>query len=295
MKTSMFNLRRSGIFPALMTILFASLIVMASALAETKPVTITFYHTSDVHEFSDKFTRIVKFVSDKKAKGENVLFIDSGDRFDTGDLSPLFTRGEAISEMFGAAHYDAVVPGNHDYVFGAKRLAELNKKYSIPMIVANWPSQNYPPYSIHTFDGVRVGIIGIATHISNYLYDKEFDRTDTKEAVEKYVKELEGKADIIVLVTHIGRAGDRALAKDVPRLDVILGGHDHAVVAEVIPNNRTGTVLQHSGTEGELLGEVTLTWDGEKISDQKMRHIEITEDMEPSEEMRAIVNKYKAR
>lgn len=294
MKPHFLVISTSKVIPAFLTTLFLSCLVMTSVLAGDKPVTITFYHTSDIHEFSDKFTQIAKLVADKRAAGENILFVDSGDRFDTGDLSPLFTRGEAISEMFGAAKYDAVVPGNHDYVYGSKRLAELNEKYAIPMVTANWPPQKYPPYSIHTFDGVRVGIIGIATGLSNYLYDKKLNVESIGEAVAKTVKELETKADIIILLTHIGSSGDIGIAKDIPRLDIIFGGHQHTKISKTEPNARTGTIIQHSGCYGESLGEVTLTWDGDKIVDQKMRLIEITDDMEPSEEMRIIVNKYKA-
>lgn len=307
MKINKIKMQTDKVMKTIMAVLFLSCMVMTSVSANGKPVTITFYHTSDIHEYSDGFTRIAKFVNDKRAEGGNILFVDSGDRFDTGDLTPLFTRGEAISEMFGAAHYDAVVPGNHDYVYGSKRLAELNEKYSIPMLAANWPSQKYPPYRIYTFNGVRVGIIGIATDISNYLYDKELniDRSsgltpqnlndNIEGPVKAAVKELEPKADIIVLLTHIGSSRDIELAKAIPRLDIIFGGHDHAKLLKIEPNERTGTIILHSSSYGRFLGEVTITWDGGKIVDQKMRLIAVTKDMEQSEELKIIANKYKTR
>lgn len=277
------------------TTLFLACMLVTSVFANAEPVTITFYHTSDIHEYSDGLTRIAKFVQDKQDEGGNILFVDTGDWFDTGDLTPLFTRGEAIMEMIGASNYDAVVPGNHDYRYGSERLSELADTYAIPILTANWPTQKYPRYRIHTFNGVKVGIIGTATLISNYVWDKDIKIENIADAVKAAVAELETQADIIVLLTHVGRSGDAGLAKAVPRLDLIFGGHDHAIVAKIEPNERTGTIILHSGSYGKFLGEVTITWDGEKIVDQNMQHIEMTKDMEQSEALTRIVNKYKTR
>lgn len=279
----------------LISILLLSCMIVTSVLANGKPVTITFYHTSDIHENSDGLTRIAKFVDDKRAEGGNILFVDSGDWFDTGNLSPLFTRGEAIMEMMAACKYDAVVPGNHDFVYGAERLAELATKYSIPILAANWPSQKYPHYRIFTFNGVRVGIIGTATLISNYVWDKDIKIENIAEAVKSTVAELEKKADIIVLLTHGGKASDVGLANVSPRIDIIFGGHEHRKYSGPEAGETFKTLIQHSGMYGESLGEVVITWDGEKIIDHKMRVIDISKDMEPSEAVKIIANKYLTR
>ena len=90
------------------------------AVGATNEVIITFYHTSDIHENSENLTRIAQFIQDQKTKNPNVLFLDTGDWFNLGDLTDLDTRGEAISELMGAMMYDAVILGNNDYSFGTK-------------------------------------------------------------------------------------------------------------------------------------------------------------------------------
>lgn len=278
----------------LITSLFLSCIVATSIFATgtSKPVAITFYHTSDFHENSFGLARIAKFVNDKRDEGENILFFDTGDWFNKGDLTPLETRGEAMLEIMGACKYDAVVPGNHDYFYGTARLAELATKYSIPILTANWPAQKYPSYRIHTFEGVRVGVIGIATLISNYVCDDDIQIQNIEAAVKATVAELETKTDIIVLLTHVGRGLDLKLAKENPRLDVIFGGHNHSLYTNLTLEEKPETLIRHSGSHGRSLGEVTLTWDGEKISDTQTRIIKISEKMEQSEEVKAIVDKY---
>ena len=284
----------------LILILVLSYIVVTSGFsAETsKPVTIIFYHTSDLHEHSDGLPRIAKFVNDKKDEGGNILFVDTGDWFNKGDLTPLNTRGEAIVEMMGACKYDAVIPGNHDYTFGTKRLVELVDKYSIPLLAANctWPKKFLPkkvlPYSIHEFEGVRIGIIGTASTITNRASDKDLKIQPIEQSVKIFVKQLESEADIIVLLTHTGVIADRKLITAIPRLDILFGGHDHKKFSKLEFNEKTRTVLQHSGAYGKFLGELTITWDGEKIVDHKLRLIAVSKKMAPSRTVKAIADKY---
>ncbi len=279
-----------------MLMLFLTCIVVTSVSAETlKPVTITFYHTSDLHEHSAGLSRIAKFVNDKKNDGGHVLFIDTGDWFNKGDLTPLNTQGEAIVEMMGACKYDAVITGNHDYTFGTKRLVELVDKYSIPLLAANWAgTKTFPSYHIHEFNGVKVGVIGTASTILNKAKDKDMKVQPVEQSVKAIVKKLENEVDIIVLLTHLGVEKDRELITAIPRLDILFGGHSHKQFSKLEFNEETRTALQHSGSRGKRLGELTLTWDGERVINYKSRLIRISEEMAPSKKVKTIADKYLA-
>ena len=263
--------------------------------AETK---ITFYHTSDLHEHSGNLPRIAEFVDAQRKKEGHIIFLDTGDWCNKGDLTPLNTRGEAIVEMMGACKYDAVIPGNHDYSFGTKRLAELVDKYKIPLRVANctWLENTKPkcaaPYKIHTFDKVRVAIIGIATLNRDQAADKLKKLDPVAQSVKKVLDELAGKADIFVLMTHLGPPEDRKLIKALPRLDIVFGGHHHQRFTKLEYNKTTRTALQHSGCFGNHLGEMVITWDGKQITEHKVRLIKITRDMPASTRVRAVADKY---
>jgi 5'-nucleotidase/UDP-sugar diphosphatase len=279
-------------------VLFLACLVVTCGCSTTtsRPVTITFYHTSDLHEHSAGLPRIAKLVNDKKDEGGNVLFVDTGDWFNKGDLTPLNTRGEAIVEMMGACEYDAVITGNHEYSFGTNRLVELVQRHSIPLLAANWTgSREFPSYSIHEFNGARVGIIGAASTVMNHAKDSDMPVQPTEQAVKAVVKELEGKVDVIVLLTHLGVGEDRKLIAAIPRLDVLFGGHHHKLFRELVFNEETRTVLQHSGDYGKFVGELTVTWDGSKVTDHKSRIITVSEEMAPSKKVKAIADKYLAR
>ncbi|GAG35637.1 unnamed protein product, partial [marine sediment metagenome] len=231
-------------------------------------VTVTFYHTSNLHENSTNLPQIARLVRDKKEKDSNVLFLDCGDRFNNGDLTPLKTRGEAMSAMIQAMSYDAVVPGNHDITFGSKRFLELVDKYSLPLLCANcvWAGdmkpKNVVPYKIYELNGVTVAIIGITTSISHVtttgyimkdadgLLDVRWETSEIIESIKSMVIDLQEKADIIVLMTPVGQKVNRELARALPRIDLIAGGHTHDTFDTMIFDEQVQTVIQHSGVWG---------------------------------------------
>ena len=272
---------------------------VAACGAETgKPVTVTFYHTSDLHEHSVSLPRIAHLVAERRKKDPNVLFVDTGDWMNKGDLTPLKTRGEAIVAMMGAARYDAVIPGNHDFTYAAGRLVELVGKYSLPMLAANceWSKRPKPkapaPYRICKLNGVTVGIIGTAPPFVGGVKGPSLKILPIATSVRGVLAEVDKQADVIVLLTHVGPPADKKLIRALPRVDILFGGHHHKRFASLNFDKTTKTILQHSGFFGETLGEVVITWDGKKITGRKSRLITITPKMPQSDAVKAVVDKY---
>ena len=281
-------------------VVWAALVGICDAQT-TRPVSVTFYHTSDIHEHSGGLPRIARLVAEKRKANPNVLFVDTGDWCNKGDLTPLNTRGEAIVEMLRAAGYDAVIPGNHDFTFGGRHLAELADKYSLPLLAANcrWAEdvrcRCAASYRICKLRGVTVGIIGTAPPFVGDEKGPSVQILPIAEAVEPLLAEVAAQADIVVLLTHVGPPADKKLIELLPRVDILFGGHHHKQFAKLNFDKRTNTVLQHSGCFGQMVGEVTVTWDGRKITDRKLRLIRITEDMPAAEAVRAVADKYLSR
>lgn len=276
------------------------LFVLATAAAAGQ-VTITFYHTSDLHEHAAPLARIAQLVQDQRTARKNVVFVDTGDWFNKGNLTPLNLRGGAMAELMGSMRYDAVIAGNHDRTHGTPRLAELVDKHSLPLTAANctWPREatpaNVKPYRVFTFDGVRVAVIGTATPVKNAGTDDLLVVRPIVPAVRKVLAELEGKADIVCLLTHIGVPEDKRLMQALPRLDLILGGHHHKRFARLNYNKATKTILQHSGANGQCIGEVAVVWDGEKIVSRRARLVNVTQAMPEAPAVVTVRSRYLAK
>ncbi len=70
-------------------------------------------YTNDLHANTD----IISTIQDNK----NTLWIDGGDLLHGTDIA-LMTQGEAIVDLANNAGLDILVPGNHDFDYGWKRL-----------------------------------------------------------------------------------------------------------------------------------------------------------------------------
>ena len=73
------------------------------------------------------------------------------------------------------------------------------------------------------------------------------------------LKSAPHSCDIIVALTHMRCPDDRMLAKSVPEIDFILGGHDHSYITEVDPE--TGVFLIKSGTDFEEFNNLDVLFD----------------------------------
>lgn len=269
-------------------------------------VGVTFYHTADIHENATPLPRIAGFVESRKNVDPNVLFVDSGDWFNKGDLAELSTRGEAIVAMLSASKYDALVPGNHEHSFGTQRLGELIDRFTLPVVAANviWPEDLEPehavPYRIFELEGVTVAIIGAATPFKGPAwampeFDELLEILPVEESIGDIVAMLEERADIIVVLSHLGIAQDKWLAQAFPGVDIIFGGHDHTISPEAFTADGTfadGTIIQHSGGFGLAIGELTVVWDGERIVEARMRLVQATDELPVSVAVEEIRQEY---
>ncbi|MBN2328629.1 MAG: bifunctional metallophosphatase/5'-nucleotidase [Candidatus Omnitrophica bacterium] len=273
-------------------LLFAALFIQSAAYSDETRITI--FHTSDLHDHSQNIPQIARFIDDQKKNDPNVLFVDTGDWFNKGDLTELETRGEAIVSLMSLCRYDAVIMGNHEYSFGARRLIELATRYSLPLLAANcaWssdiPSVDVPASKIYQFDGASVAVLGLASHYLNHKVDDLVNVHFDIDAIRSLLDELDAQADILVLLTHVGGKTDLELVEQLPRVDLILGGHDHHIYREMVYNDQVKTILHHSGRNGECLGKIVFGWDGKSITDREATIIDITQDMpaDPRVQMR---------
>jgi len=67
--------------------------------------------------------------------------------------------------------------------------------------------------------------------------------------------------DIIIGLTHIGTGLDRKLAKKVKGIDIIVGGHSHEYIHEMVGN----TIIVQDGARGEYLGVLKFTFKDGRI------------------------------
>ena len=249
--------------PAPLLVVLLAFALPAVALGQT-PITII--HVNDTHSHVDSFgprdaslegtigglERAATLIGRLKATEPNPLFLHAGDAFH-GDLffNALYDVPElAVLKSLGV---DAMTVGNHEFdltpaaLTGAlNAVAPIEKGGTFPMTSANldftadackaWQPCALLPYWVkpgilRTVGGVRVGIFGLTIPTDPTMQPKPVVvQADVEARAAAAVALLKGQgAQVVVFLSHLGGAGDRAVVSKVAGIDVVVQGHDHAL------------------------------------------------------------------
>ena len=220
----------------------------------------------------------------REERGHETLLIDAGDICDGTPFSTVY-HGDADVAVMNALNYDFACPGNHEYNNSLELAKKLRDSAHFPFISANSKIKAdglllYQPYVIKEISGVKIAFFGLMTIDAQTYPAARNDLTLELplETAKRLVPELRKKADLVVAVTHIGFAEDKMMAKEVPGIDLIVGGHSHSLVArpEVVRQtdgvNQTLIVqdFQWAATLGRL--DMTLHYDAATSSWNISKH-----------------------
>ena len=197
------------------------------------------------------------------------LLLDAGDAWQ-GTFISNTNKGEAVTKAMNLMRYDALAVGNHEFDWGQEVLAQRAKEASFPFLASNVIETRTglsPPYLrpfvIKDLGITRVGIIGLtnpgsativkATSVTGLLFQPAAD------SIRPLIGEVQKQADIIVVAAHIGLIDAVQLARDVPGIDVIVAGHDHAAIQTARVEGRTTIV--NAGAYTQYLGRLEIVVD----------------------------------
>ncbi len=195
----------------------------------------------------------------------NFLVLSGGDMWSGPSISTWF-QGEPMVEVMNAMDYDAAAIGNHEFDFKVNVLEQRLSEQSFPLLAANIvekASNEIPdfaePYIIEEIDGVKIGIIGLAsltTPSSTFPANVEdYSFTDYEDAINTYAREAkEDGATVLILLGHICYDEMKDLV-DVAKengISIIGGGHCHQKYIEMMD----GVVLMQTGSGMRAYGKV---------------------------------------
>ncbi|WP_215776839.1 bifunctional UDP-sugar hydrolase/5'-nucleotidase UshA [Paludibacterium sp. B53371] len=268
----------------------------AQAAQPGKTYDFTIVHTNDLHGrfwpdadgeygLAAQKALIDQIRAEVRQAGGRTLVLNAGDvntgvpESDMQDAEPMFRGMNAIA-------YDAMALGNHE--FDKPRSVLLRQKgwAAFPLLSANlYQGKTRPFAATAQFDlgGLKVAVLGLTTPDTPKLVNPQnlsgahFVAPEREAA--KLVPALRRKADVVIALTHLGyypdgqhgvnAPGDVELARTVPGIDVIVGGHSHTAVcmsgpnqletthqpgAPCRPDQQNGTWIMQTGEWGKSVG-----------------------------------------
>lgn len=239
-------------------------------------------NTGDIHEMSYYLPKVAHFIKKFREEHENVLVFDAGDRFtwwptynfyyengtnDTvlTDLKSLNTNGKAILDVLSMVGYDAMVFGNHSWVYTMDTLVMRVNEFRLPILSCNIiypPDIPSKPSAIFSFGEVRIGVVGVTTGMKDHVLpgDSLNVGSPTSHFVVNEINLLQNNTDLVILLTHELDNTDEITAYTLQGFDVLIGGHSHTAMNTLI----VGKLMTKAGLGGMYVGITEIIWNTEK-------------------------------
>ena len=297
-------MRKLTVYALVMALILSFIPLARAEEAGTRSFRLLFTH--DIHSYLELTVDVVNGVKRehggaarlaaliKEYRTENSLYMDGGD-FSQGTL---FQAGYVNSayelRALGLLGCDATTFGNHEWDNGGTGLAKMLLSANasgdpLPLIVQSnldfsgeltneqrdvmnaMETVGAVETAVLTLDnGLRIGVFGLMG--IEAIEDSPTSGMKWKNyitAAKDAVKELDGKCDLIICLSHSGTTGDGKtgedfdLIKEVPGIDFVLSAHSHTSYPELIMSG--DTALGSAGSYLENLGVIDFEVSGGEV------------------------------
>jgi sulfur-oxidizing protein SoxB len=231
----------------------------------------------------DRIATILKSI--RAERGDRVMFLDGGDTWQNSYTS-LQTKGQDMVDCMALLKPDAMT-GHWEFTLGTDRVKQLVDNLGFPFLAQNmrdteWDEPAFKPSAMFERGGVKIAVIGQAFPytpianprwmIPNWSFGIRED--DLRANVEKVRKD---GAQLVVLLSHNGFDVDRKLASRVSGIDVILTGHTHDALPDVVKVGKT--LLVASGSHGKFVSRLDLDVRDGEVKGHRYRLIPVFSDV----------------
>jgi hypothetical protein len=232
------------------------------------------------------------------------VIVDSGDLLNEDEEIPESAaqatklKAELIAQIYNKIGVDAVNVGELDLALGVDYLKEFSKKQNFPFISANLVDAKGAPifkrYIVKKVNGKNIGIFGVIGDTSEMAAKvSEISKgaasvQDPLKAAESVIKELTGKVDYMIALTHQGTNRDWVIARRVQGIDLVVGGHDKQKTKD--PNEADKTLIVQSGEKNQYQGMLEVAMDGSKKWTNKL--VPLGDDVPNDDGIKAMITAY---
>ncbi|MHB8837116.1 MAG: bifunctional UDP-sugar hydrolase/5'-nucleotidase, partial [Candidatus Methylomirabilia bacterium] len=204
----------------------------------------------------------------ERARSTPLLVLDTGGTFlknteDAANAPLAELTSAAMVEGLGKIGYDALNLGRIDLLLPPDLLRKLGARAAFPLLSANIvDAAGKAPFKgwiVKKEGRLRVGIFGLSGNQPLGLPElpgRDLKVRDPVEAARAAVTGLRDSADLVIALSQLGLEGDVRLAREVPGIDIILGGFTRQITPQ--PRSEGTTLILHSGAKGMQLGRLGL-------------------------------------
>lgn len=278
-------------------VLAAALTAALAFFPPPRPTQVAVYHFNDFHgqvepvlrkgSAEGGLSRLVGLLRERKAQAaaneRTALVLFAGDLFTGTAFSTLF-QGEPETTLLSQVGLNGATTGNHEWDFGAEVLRKRAEEASFPFLLCNVTAEEghaafWKPYTILRAGPLRVALTGVTTpetplttapgNTAGYRF------MDPVTSLRALLSAHGSEGDLWIVLSHCGFEQDRRIAREVPGVALVVGGHDHRILER--PWVESGVPIVQAGDRGRYLGEVLLLIHGKRVEGVEGRLLPVTD------------------
>ena len=240
---------------------------LGSCTVDDNKISFTLLQLNDVYEISSiqggnfgGMARVETIHKELLKENENTMLVMAGDFLNPSLLGGMKINGEKIRgkqmiEVMNAMNFDVVAFGNHEFDIPKKDLQNRINESSFPWISSNIFLKNSDTIKrfyqltdgisrsikgsfikeISDADGtkIKIGFISVCipSNPKEYVLYK-----DMFSSIQKEYELIKEEVDVVIGLTHVKIEHDREIARLLPNIPLIMGGHEHDHKNEMIGN-----------------------------------------------------------
>lgn len=292
------------------TVVFAAAFFLLSCSSEDpvspdvgpQPEQIVIFSINDPHGKIHNFDRIKAIIDQEKETESQVFFVSGGDIFSGNPIVDYHPeKGSPIVDLMGRAGMDVSALGNHEFDYGQQVLQERMLQANFPFLCANLVRSTTGftiprGKAIIEKDGFKIAFLGVVEtgSVENkpLSHPKKLEGLEFSEGVDAlsmFSDDLDvNEADLVVALTHYGRSGDQMILQQHSFVDLVIGGHNHAVYSEQV----AGRYMVQSGADLKFLTKLSLTVEKGEIKDYRYELIDLNTGGERDSELTKLIEEY---
>jgi 2',3'-cyclic-nucleotide 2'-phosphodiesterase (5'-nucleotidase family) len=223
--------------------------------------------------------------------------VDAGDFLGFGGEQDSL-KSEFLVRMMDKLHYDVVTLGEREFGFGQRFLLDTFRKTKIDLVSANVVRADtkkpfVKPYVIRKIGSVRVAFTGLL------MKDAKLRTTPSESALEilepietarTLIPQLRKKADVVVVLSHLGVTESQRLAVEVPGIDVMIFGHQAGLYKQIVQTQ--GVVNVRGGERGQYIPGIHLVVEDGKVVSYDGDVVELNDKFPADETMNQAVEAF---
>ena len=254
---------------------------------------------NDMHAAIDMMPQFAGLVDSLRGVYPDLLVFSAGDN----------RTGNPVNDQYDPANYpmialmnevgfDLSAVGNHEWDGGIEGLQRNIEDAQFPFLCANvvipqGMKLDIQPYAILNNQGVDIAVVGLLETRHSGIpgaHPMHFKKISFKKGIDvlsDYLY-LRNKADVLILLSHLGFEEDLEVAGRFPEFDAILGGHSHTYVEN--PQKHNGVLVTQAGSSLKYATLVLFTVQQGKVTDVSAKNFDLQRFRKKNQKVKAMVD-----